>query len=208
VGTADAYGEWFGPLIDTPTLRFLYDSAPYLHDGSASTLRDVLATSNPNDPHGMTSVLTEQEIDDLVAYLLALPHSSEEGGFTYQATSCLGEPTRTTDRIELWVEGCDIVMTHRDAVYNCCAQVVVYPEWQGTLLRLVEQEEYPDSEPCRCLCRIDLGARLADLPPGTYTVQVWDGVAQALLAEETVIVEPESGGGNRSRFTSTMRSIP
>jgi YVTN family beta-propeller protein len=208
VGTADSYGEWFGPLIDTPTLRFLYDSAPYLHDGSAATLHEVLVTDNPQDPHGMASLLTEQEIEDLVAYLLALPHSSEEAAFTYQASSCLGEPTRTDGRIELWVEGCDILMTHRDAVYNCCAQVVVYPEWQGTLLKLVEQEEYPDREPCRCVCRIDLGARLADLRPGTYTVQVWDGVAEALLAEETVIVEAGCGGRDRSRFTSTMRSIP
>ena len=74
VGTADAYGEWFGPLIDTPTLRFLYDSAPYLHDGSAATLRDVLTTANPDDEHGVTSHLTQQEIEDLIAFLLALPY--------------------------------------------------------------------------------------------------------------------------------------
>jgi len=74
VGTADAYGEWFGPLIDTPTLRFLYDSAPYLHDGSAATMRDVLTTANPDDEHGVTSHLTEQEIEDLIAFLLVLPY--------------------------------------------------------------------------------------------------------------------------------------
>ena len=75
VGTADAYGEWFGPLLDTPTLRFLYDSAPYLHDGSASTLRDVLTTANPDDRHGVTSHLTQQEIKDLITFLLALPYN-------------------------------------------------------------------------------------------------------------------------------------
>jgi YVTN family beta-propeller protein len=73
VGTAAGEGEWFGPLIDTPTLRFLYDSAPYLHDGSAATLDDVLTSSNPGDQHGVTSHLTAQEMDDLVAFLLALP---------------------------------------------------------------------------------------------------------------------------------------
>jgi cytochrome c peroxidase len=73
VGTADAYGEWFGPLIDTPTLRFLYDSGPYLHDGSAPTLYDVLTTKNPEDAHGFTSHLTEAQKADLVAFLLALP---------------------------------------------------------------------------------------------------------------------------------------
>jgi YVTN family beta-propeller protein len=73
VGTADAFGEWFGPLIDTPTLRFLYDSEPYLHDGSAATLYDVLTIKNPDDAHGFTSHLTDAEISDLVAFLLALP---------------------------------------------------------------------------------------------------------------------------------------
>jgi len=73
VGTADGPGEWFGPLIDTPTLRFLYDSAPYLHDGSAATLWEVLTTANPEDEHGVTSHLSEQELADLVAFLLGLP---------------------------------------------------------------------------------------------------------------------------------------
>jgi YVTN family beta-propeller protein len=73
VGTADSPSEWFGPLIDTPTLRFLYDSAPYLHDGSAATMRDVLTIANPNDEHGVTSHLTENKLADLIAFLLALP---------------------------------------------------------------------------------------------------------------------------------------
>jgi YVTN family beta-propeller protein len=78
VGTADAYSEWFGPLMDTPTLRFLYDSAPYLHDGRAATLRDVLTIKNPNDEHGVTSHLTELELGDLIAFLSALPFGQQE----------------------------------------------------------------------------------------------------------------------------------
>ena len=74
VGTADGYGEWFGPAIDTPTLRFLYDSAPYLHDGSATTLYDVLGVANAADEHGVTSHLGSAEIEDLVAFLMALPY--------------------------------------------------------------------------------------------------------------------------------------
>lgn len=73
VGTADAAGEYFGPHIDTPTLRFLYDSAPYLHDGSAPTLLDVLTTANSADAHGVTSHLTDRELADLVRFLRALP---------------------------------------------------------------------------------------------------------------------------------------
>lgn len=75
VGTVqEGPAEWFGPVIDTPTLRFLYDSAPYLHDGGAPTLRDVLTTNNPEDRHGVTSHLDDQSLDDLVSFLLALPY--------------------------------------------------------------------------------------------------------------------------------------
>jgi DNA-binding beta-propeller fold protein YncE/mono/diheme cytochrome c family protein len=58
--------------IDTPTLHGLWNSAPYLHDGSAPTLRDVMTTANPDDEHGKTSHLSEAQVDDLVAYLRSL----------------------------------------------------------------------------------------------------------------------------------------
>jgi DNA-binding beta-propeller fold protein YncE len=58
--------------FDTPTLRELWRTAPYLHDGSAATLQDVLTVKNRKDEHGKTSFLTRQEIDDLVQYLLSL----------------------------------------------------------------------------------------------------------------------------------------
>ena len=58
--------------FDTPTLRELWRTAPYLHDGSAPTLRDVVITRNPKDQHGNTSRLTPAQVEDLVAYLLSL----------------------------------------------------------------------------------------------------------------------------------------
>ena len=188
VGTASSYGEWFGPRIDTPTLRFLYDSAPYLHDGSAATLRDVLTTKNPQDKHGTTSQLTWQELDDLTAFLLALPYSSSEEHFFYNVGPCKGSPTRSVGGIEIGVDGRDIWMLHQDAQYNCCAQVVVYFEDQRPLLKFIEQESYPDTPPCRCICPYDISARATNLPPGTYQVEVWNGTAQQLSAEVVVTV--------------------
>jgi len=73
VGTADGPGERLGPEIDTPTLRDLHRSAPYLHDGSAATLADVLTTGNPGDEHGVTSHLGETDLQNLVVYMLSLP---------------------------------------------------------------------------------------------------------------------------------------
>jgi YVTN family beta-propeller protein len=58
--------------FDTPTLIEVWRTAPYLHDGSAATLRDVLTTANQRDRHGKTSHLTPAQIDDLLAYLLTL----------------------------------------------------------------------------------------------------------------------------------------
>jgi YVTN family beta-propeller protein len=74
VGTASGPGEWFGPAIDTPVLNLLFDSAPYLHDGRAATLLDVLTTRNPADQHGVTSHLSASQLADLVLFLLALPY--------------------------------------------------------------------------------------------------------------------------------------
>ncbi len=58
--------------FDTPTLVELWRTAPYLHDGSAATIRDVLTTANPKDQHGKTSHLTADQLNDLIEYLLSL----------------------------------------------------------------------------------------------------------------------------------------
>jgi cytochrome c peroxidase len=63
----------------TPTLRDVALSAPYLHDGSARTLRQVIdlydqggLRSEGRDPEMRPLELTPQEKDDLVAFLEAL----------------------------------------------------------------------------------------------------------------------------------------
>ncbi len=57
--------------FDTPGLIELYRTGPYLHDGSAATLREVFVECNQENRHSR-SPLTSQQIDDLVAYLLSL----------------------------------------------------------------------------------------------------------------------------------------
>jgi cytochrome c peroxidase len=58
--------------LDTPTLRGLWRTAPYLHDGSAATLREVLTTRNAGDRHGVTSTLSPTDLDDLETFLLSI----------------------------------------------------------------------------------------------------------------------------------------
>lgn len=57
---------------DTPTLVECWRTAPYLVDGRAATIKDVLTTFNKGDRHGTTSGLNEQELADLEAYVLSL----------------------------------------------------------------------------------------------------------------------------------------
>ena len=61
-----------GRRFDTPTLAECWRTAPYLYDGRALTMRDVLTVCNPDDTHGETQNLTDDEIDDLAEYILSL----------------------------------------------------------------------------------------------------------------------------------------
>lgn len=58
--------------FDTPTLVEVWRSGPYLHDGSAVTIRDVLTTRNLQGKHGSALDLSDQQLDDLCAYVLSL----------------------------------------------------------------------------------------------------------------------------------------
>jgi len=55
--------------VSTPPLRGVRGRAPFLHDGRAPTLRSVLVEHNAGDRHGVTSTLSELELDALVTYL-------------------------------------------------------------------------------------------------------------------------------------------
>jgi DNA-binding beta-propeller fold protein YncE/cytochrome c peroxidase len=65
--------------LDTPTLKGIWEQGPYLHDGSAATLMDVITVANPEDKHGRTSKLTLREQEQLVAYLMQID-GRESGG--------------------------------------------------------------------------------------------------------------------------------
>jgi cytochrome c peroxidase len=63
----------------TPTLRNVALTAPYMHNGSIATLRDAVmhfndgGVAHPNRSELVRPLsLTEQEVDDLVAFLHAL----------------------------------------------------------------------------------------------------------------------------------------
>jgi cytochrome c peroxidase len=61
-----------GGGYDTPTLLEAYRTAPYLHDGRALTIEDSLMIDHDGAPHGNVKALSEQELKDLVEYVLSL----------------------------------------------------------------------------------------------------------------------------------------
>ncbi len=59
-------------LYDTPSLLEVHRTAPYLHDGRAMGLKDVLTTHNTGDQHGKVKGLKPAELEDLIQYLRSL----------------------------------------------------------------------------------------------------------------------------------------
>ena len=64
--------EYTNVPFDTPTLKEIWRTAPYLYNGSAKTIKEVLTIFNKEDKHGITSNLTEEEIIALEEYILSL----------------------------------------------------------------------------------------------------------------------------------------
>ncbi len=69
----------------TPTLRGVALTAPYMHDGSVATLRDVVefynrgGVKNPSlDPHVESLELSDKQISHLVAFLEALSRKAQD----------------------------------------------------------------------------------------------------------------------------------
>jgi len=67
-GLAHDLGQ--GP-VDTPSLRWLWDSAPYYHDGRAPTLFEVFKADD--GPHALVRTLPLADVERLIRYLESLP---------------------------------------------------------------------------------------------------------------------------------------
>jgi cytochrome c peroxidase len=64
-------GNEEGRAFDTTSLTEMWRTAPYLYDGRALTMEEVLTTCNPKDVHGATKDLSKEEIKDLAEYILS-----------------------------------------------------------------------------------------------------------------------------------------
>lgn len=69
IGTGKGLNQ--NQAFDTPTLVEVWRTAPYLYDGRAATIEEVLTKYNQNDRHGVTSKLTAEQIADLAEFVLS-----------------------------------------------------------------------------------------------------------------------------------------
>ena len=58
--------------FDTPTLREVWRTPPYMHDGRFVQLRDIFKVGNHGDVYGDVAGLSDEELDDLTEYILSL----------------------------------------------------------------------------------------------------------------------------------------
>ncbi len=70
IGTGKGLDE--NQSFDTPTLIEVWRTSPYLYDGRAKTIKEVLTEYNAGDKHGKTSTLTDEEVDNLAEFILSL----------------------------------------------------------------------------------------------------------------------------------------
>ena len=101
--------------LDTPTLKGLWQTAPYLHDGRAATLSDVFRLYT-QDKMGITSNLSQIELDQLVRYLLELDDVPETvvkddavvgagaaGTNSHDRVSCAVAPRSSSSKSGCWL---------------------------------------------------------------------------------------------------------
>ena len=78
-----------------------------------------------------------------------------------------------------WPEGLEftydngvLTVTHVNAEFNCCLDYIdVEMELAGFTIDLYEEEVTPN--PCWCICPFDVVTHIANLDPGTYTVNIY-----------------------------------
>jgi DNA-binding beta-propeller fold protein YncE len=71
-GTLVDPGLGAGVAYDVPSLVEVWRTAPYLHSGDAVNLREAVIDNNFLQRRGSTEALSEQELDDLLAYVRSL----------------------------------------------------------------------------------------------------------------------------------------
>ncbi len=72
IATGTPTGLDQGKKVLVPSLVEVWRTAPYMHDGRSTSIKEVITTHNQGNIRGKTDNLTEQQLDDLVNYVRSL----------------------------------------------------------------------------------------------------------------------------------------
>ena len=92
-----------------------------------------------------------------------------------RSTNGTGLAPTTPDSILIQVIGNNILVTHKDAFYNCCAIITTEIVQNGYQIDLYEKAS---NEICDCLCNFDLQTFIQNLSSGVYTLSVYNSIGQ------------------------------
>lgn len=146
----------------TPTLKGVWESAPYLHDGSAKTLHEVLTTKNIDKKHGDLSMYSTAEIDQLVAYLNQIDENES-----------LGEPTGLWEQILMPAPTLSLYPNPANTLVNISLHDIVRPSGTVTIINASSRQVVSQLQ-LKGEHKLELD--VSHLKPGVYTVQYSDGV--------------------------------
>jgi len=143
-----------------------------------------------------------------IAVLLGCQEGSAPVRSAYKGVASDGAPVPvrsrcdSDDSISCQMRGDTLIVTHHDARYQCCLESRILVHKTGTTLDIVE---YDVGQPCDCMCTFDLTTVVSDLPPGTYTVHIWNETGRFYGAcEPTVPLET----AERTRPFSDEQTAP
>ncbi|MDF2439039.1 MAG: hypothetical protein JWN98_23, partial [Abditibacteriota bacterium] len=188
VGTiSGTSGQRMGTTLrgfDTPSLLGAWESAPYLHDGSAATIRDVLTTKNHSHKHGKTSQLSPAQIAQLEAYVMQI-----DGRPTVSLP-----PATVTTTLDLVMDDCEVSL--REAILYANA----HPNTTITFALPTDDSGFRNG--------IWNLKPASPLPPITAAGTVIDGASQKAYAGDSnpagleVLLEGTAANGNALQLQS------
>lgn len=107
-------------------------------------------------------------------------------GSSYARGPSLDETGYTPDfTMTAEVDGDDVVLHMIDVDANCCPSPGASATYSGSTIR-VDFSDVTADEACDCVCVFDFDVRIADVPAGTWTLDVYDDGESRGTLEVTV----------------------
>ena len=100
-----------------------------------------------------------------------------------------------TEEVILSSHGDTILVTHKDAFYNCCSEIKVNVTETPNGFDLLE---FDVGDTCRCMCYFDVTTEISGLTPGTYLIRYFD-IDGNLVGSEVVDIPPKYTGSESSQ---------